>query len=140
MIEDLLCLADPLLQPNMSVEITGDLIQVRDHCLHGDHAIGQQCHVLVQQAQSAVENTAQPMIERLGEPRSMAGLCHLRAAGQRMAGAIDLFGNGVRLGHPLLAFEVRADGRDVCSRLTGVDVTKYVIRAGLPKLGGRRCQ
>ncbi len=47
----------------------------------------------LRQPESAAEGAAQPVIERLGEADAVARLRHLRAARERVAGAVDLLGS-----------------------------------------------
>ena len=62
----------------------------------------------VGQSQPAAKGAPQPVIERLGEADAVARLRHLRAAGKRVAGAVHLLGQGVRLGQLRLARQERA--------------------------------
>ena len=124
-------LGDALHELHVVDEITGRLVQMHRHRFHRDHAVGKQDQVLVPYAQAAVECPAQPVIERLGEANALAGLRHLGAARERVTGAIDLLRKQVRLRKRRLALQVRANRRDVRTRLARIDLAQNIVRAGL---------
>ena len=70
-------------------EEAGVLVEVAADVLHRGHAVAEQRRSSADEADAGVEGLAQPVIQRLGEPDAMARLGHLRAAGKRVAGAID---------------------------------------------------
>ncbi len=121
-------------------EVTGRLIQVRRDRLHRGHAVREQGQILAPEPQPAAVGAAQPVIQRLRQTNPVAGLSHFRAARERVAGAIDVLGQRMRLRQLRLAREVTAHRSHVCGGLARVDIAQRVVRHRLPggRLGGRR--
>src|SRR5204862_6874834 len=95
----------------------------------------------VVEAERAVEAAAEPAIEWLRQTDAVPGLLHLGAAGERVAGAINIFGKRVRLGQLRLALEVAAHRLHVRGGLARVDVAQRIVgrRLARPRLcRGRR--
>ena len=105
-------------------EIDGVLIEVVRHCSHRGHAIGEQQQVRIVEADATIERLAQPVIERLGQPRAVARLGHPGTSRERVAGAIDLFGEHVRCRVRLFAGQPGTHRQHVAGGLARVDLAQ----------------
>ena len=131
---------DALEQLPVIDEVAGGLIEMRRDRLHRRPCSPRAAsRSSLRQSEAAAEGAAQPVIERLGEADAVARLRHLRAARERVAGAVDLLGQRVRLGELRLARQIRAHGGHVGGGLARVDVAQRVIRdlrLGAARLAG----
>ena len=115
----------------MIQEVAGRLIQMRGDRLHRAHAVGEQRDITALESNAAAECAAQPPVEGFGEADAVARLRHLRAARERVAGAVDLFGQRMRFGLLRFAREIRAHRCYVGRGLPRVDIAQRVVLAGL---------
>ncbi len=126
-------MSDALLQLEVTDEVARCLVEVRRDGLHREHAIGQQREILPRQSPAAAEHAPQPMIERLCESNSMPRLSHLGAAGESVAGPVDVFRDRVGLREGGFLGEVGANGCDVRAGLARVDLTQNFVRSILAR-------
>src|SRR6185312_7967291 len=89
-VETLLGGRNPLTEARVGDEVAGRFIEVRGDRFHRRHALCDEREIGLEESDSAVERLAQPVIERLRETYPVPSFGHFRAAGERVAGAVDL--------------------------------------------------
>ena len=137
---------NPLQQFPVGSKKTGLLVEIAADDCNGGHAVGEQGQVAGAKADATVEGLAQPVVQRFGQTDSVPRLGHFRAARQRMAGAIDGFGNDMRWRERADLRQPCAHGGDMTVGFARVDVAqrgvgvrdRFRLRPGIPALDGRR--
>src|SRR6185437_16070719 len=110
-------------------EVGGRLVEVRGDRFHRRHALCDEREIGLEESDSAVERLAQPVIERLRETYPVPSFGHFRAAGERVAGAVDLLGKLVRRRPAGRACEKASHDGNVRGGLARIDLAQRLISA-----------
>ena len=117
------------------VKWPGILVHREDHVLEADHAVSEHGKTRLVERRVMVEHAPQPFVQRFREPDAVADVGRARCAAQRVAGAIEILGHGVRADREPGVAQVGADHLEVALHFLLVDLLQRGV-AALGVFGG----
>jgi len=110
------------------------LVDGGEDVLEADDAVSENAEPGLVEGRVVVEHAPQPLVQRLGEPDAVADACGARGAAQRVAGAEEILGDGVRADREPGVAQEGADHLEVALHFLLVDLLQRRVAA----LGVRR--